>query len=112
MTNQELRHQSFRDIAGTTGTYNEDWLACIEAELPGTVGTLNERIILWVNERLTLDGPVTVTHTNVNDALADLAADQGFDRWDAVSTILPMRTISPPAAQLQWSTSAPTVAVA
>ena len=111
-TNQELRHQSFRDIAGTAGTYNEDWLACITAETPTATGTINERIILWVNDRLTLDGPVTITHTNINDALNALAVDQGYDRWDSVGTILPKWTVSPPAAQLQFSTSAPTVAVA
>lgn len=106
MTNQELRHQSFRDIAGTAGTYNEDWMACMVLEAPAVTGTVNEQILLWVNDRL------GTSHTNINDALAALAAQQGYDRWDSVAVLTPKSYFIPPAAQIQFSTAAPTVVVA
>jgi hypothetical protein len=86
-TNQELQHQSARDITGTEGTYNSDFLAMFA--LAGyTTGTFNERFLLWLNDQL------GAAYTSLNDAMNAFAIEQGAMNWHSMGTF----TIGPGGA--------------
>jgi hypothetical protein len=80
-TNQEGRHQAVRDITGTSGSYNEDFLALFAASGFST-GTFNERFLLWLNAIL------GETHTSLPAAMQAYAASLGFTNWSSLNTIV------------------------
>ena len=81
-TNQELRQESVRLVTGTTGTYNEDFLALFA--LSGfTTGTFNERFYLWLEDRLGISG----SGKTLNELMVDFAIDQGVADWNSLGTI-------------------------
>lgn len=79
MSQQSLRHASFRAISGTTGMYEEDARAAfeVEATIP-TNATFNEAFILWLQARL------SSTKTNLSELMHDFAVSQGFDNWNSL----------------------------
>lgn len=82
MSQQSLRHASFRAIGSTAGSYGDDARAAFEAE--ATIGagqTYNEAFMLWLQDRL------TSTATNLPDLMAEFAAAEGATNWGAVGTI-------------------------
>ena len=82
MSNQGLRQASWRASAGTTGTYNEDFLA-VAAAAGITTGTFNERMIAYRN---LLAG----TNNNINGAMVDIADSKAsVDRYDHLGTHTP-----------------------
>jgi hypothetical protein len=79
-TNQEGRHQAVRDITGTSGSYNEDFLALFA--LSGfTTGTFNERFLVWLNDEL------GASHTSLPAAMQAYAVAQGANNWSSLNTI-------------------------
>lgn len=79
-TNQELRHESARAIAGvSTGTYNENIMQMCAAEGFG-VGTYNERLLGFISNRLGF------SFTNINDAMNAYAQSVGVGMWDQVTS--------------------------
>lgn len=79
MTNQGLRQQSVRDVTATTLDYNGDWHALFDDEGIAT-GTFNERLLAYINARL------SASYTNVNEAMAAMAADEGVTRFSDIGT--------------------------
>jgi hypothetical protein len=78
-TNQESKHTSVRAVTGTTWTYNGDWHALFDSASIAS-GTFNERMIAWINGRL------SSSYTNINDAMQAFAVNQGFNDWDSMGT--------------------------
>lgn len=74
---QGLRHASWRAISGTAGPYNSDAMAAMRAELEAASlpvpATFNGRMRAWLRHRL------GSSKTNLNDLLAEWAADEGAD---------------------------------
>lgn len=81
-TNQEARQIAIRAVTSTTGTVNEDWIALFTAR-SAAAGTFNERMLAYVN------GKLTPTFTNVNDALQALAVDQDDNNYSSMGTFSP-----------------------
>ena len=79
MSNQSLRQASVRAVTGTTGTYNEDWHALFDSE-GIAAGPMNQRLLAWINARL------GVTYTNLSDAKAAFAADEGVEQFNQIGT--------------------------
>jgi|TARA_R110001583_G_scaffold58221_1_gene173818 hypothetical protein len=81
-TNQEARQTSVRGVTSTTGTYDEDWVALFTAR-SAPAGTYNERLLNYINTKL------STSHTNMNDALQALAANQSADNFSSMGTFTP-----------------------
>lgn len=81
-SNQEGRQQSARAISGTALDYNSDFLAMFAAE-GFTVGTFNERFLLWLNNRL------GVTHTSLPAAMQAFAVAHGALNWSGLANFTP-----------------------
>ena len=82
MSQQSLRQTSIRAVTSTTGTHNEDWIALFDIRtIPA--GQFNERMILYINNKL------TASYTEVNAAMAALAADAGADNFQSMGTFTP-----------------------
>lgn len=80
-TLQESRQTSARAISSTSETFNGDLYALFETEATIPAGsTFNEAMLIWINTRL------GTSHTNLVDAQAAFAADQGVDKWDSIGT--------------------------
>jgi hypothetical protein len=79
-TNQELRHQSVRDLTGTASDYNSDFLSLF-ADAGFETGTFNERFLLWLNDQL---GETYVSLPGAMQAYAEL---YGFNNWNSVTEI-------------------------
>lgn len=80
-TLQENRQTSARAISSTTEAFNGDFYALFEAEATIPAGTgWSEACLIWINTRL------GTSHTNLADAQAAFAADQGVDKWDSIGT--------------------------
>ena len=78
-TNQEGRHQSFRSISGTSGTYNEDSMAAFIAE-GATGNTYNELFNSWLQIR------TSSSQTNLTDLMNTFAVQEGFRNWNDINT--------------------------
>src|SRR5688572_13833988 len=84
MSQQSLRHASFRAIGGTAGTYNDDARAAFEAEATiHATATYNEAFILWLQERL---GSSTADLPGLMQEFADAA---GATNWGTVGAFNP-----------------------
>jgi hypothetical protein len=81
-TNQEARQTAIRAVTSTTGTLNEDWLALFTAR-SAPAGTYNERLLSYINTLL------SASHTNLEDAMQALAADQGADNFSSMGMFTP-----------------------
>lgn len=82
MSQQSLRQASIRAVTGTAGTHNEDWIALFN--LRGmAAGSFEARMIAYVNNKL------TASYTEVNAALAALAADASAGQFQAMGTFTP-----------------------
>ena len=81
-SNQEARQTSIRAVTSTTGTHNEDWLALFTAR-SAPAGEYNERLLSYINTLL------STSHTNINDAMQALAADQRADNFSSMGTFTP-----------------------
>jgi hypothetical protein len=79
---QSLRQASIRAVTGTTGTYEEDWHSLFDIERI-TAGPFNQRLLAYINSRL------GVTYTNINDAMAAMAAAESVDSFQAIGTFTP-----------------------
>jgi len=82
-TNQEARHQSIQAITGTSGSYNEDWVALFDL-LGIASGDFNGRFIAW------LQLATGSSKTNINDLTNEYATQLGFDNWSTVTYIAPV----------------------
>lgn len=82
MSQQSLRHASFRAIGGTAGTYGDDARAAFEAEATIPAGaTYNEAFMLWLQDRLGSTTP------NLPGLMQEFADAEGATNWGAVGTI-------------------------
>jgi len=79
-TNQEARHAAVRVLTGTASDYNSDFLALF-AGAGFSVGTFNERFLLWLNYQL------GVTYADLPGAMHAYAAALGFDNWSNINTV-------------------------
>ena len=80
MSQQGLRQASIRAITGTSGSYEGDWHALFDLDgIPGV--TFNERLLAWISDRLNTE------YTNLSDAMAAYAANEGADNFGAIGTI-------------------------
>jgi hypothetical protein len=80
MTNQSARQASIRAVTGTTGTYNEDWLALFDLDgIPA--GTFNERLYMWLEEQTGLAG------LTLNELMVAYAVLQGVETWNELGTL-------------------------
>ena len=81
-TNQEARQAAIRAVTSTTGTYDEDWVALFTTR-SAPAGTYNERLLSYINTKL------STSHTNLNDAMQALAANQSADNFSSLGTFTP-----------------------
>lgn len=105
-TNQELRQESVRAVTGTTGTYNEDFLALF-ASAGFTTGTFNERFYLWLEDRLGVSG----SGKTLGELMHDFAVDQGVADWNSLGTITLGTILQLLQGNLLLSGFAPSIAV-
>lgn len=81
-SNQEGKQASFRSIAGTTGTFNEDAIAAFQIEDPDGDGvSFNERFISWLQLR------TGSASTDLNGLQNEFASLHGFDNWSAANDL-------------------------
>lgn len=88
-TNQEDRQAAIRAVTSTTETLNGDWHALFTAVGATSGSTFNERLLAWVNDQL------ATSYSNLNGALYAYAANQSFDRWNAVGNGVDLSDTSP-----------------
>jgi hypothetical protein len=81
-SNQEARQTSIRAVTSTTGSVNEDWIALFTAR-SAAAGQFNERMLAYINTKL------STSHTNINDAMQALAANQSADSFSSMGTFTP-----------------------
>jgi|TARA_R110001592_G_scaffold321163_1_gene599617 hypothetical protein len=81
-SNQEARQTSIRAVTSTTGSVNEDWIALFTAR-SAPAGQFNERMLAYINTKL------STSHTNINDAMQALAANQSADNFSSMGTFTP-----------------------
>ena len=81
-SNQEARQTSIRAVTSTTGSVNEDWIALFTAR-SAPAGQFNERMLAYINTKL------STSHTNINDAMQALAANQSADSFSSMGTFTP-----------------------
>jgi hypothetical protein len=84
MTNQEDRYDSFVTIASAAGTetYDEVIRAAAVAELPAAVGTTDELLMQFLQNRL------SSAATNINDLKQEFAVAEGVPSWDELGAFL------------------------
>lgn len=80
-TNQEARQLSIRDSTSTAGMLNEDWHALFD-DAGVAAGTFNERMLAWINERL------SASYASLPEAMQAFAADQGYSNWSSMGVIV------------------------
>lgn len=82
MSQQSLRQASIRASTSTALTYEGDWHALFTA---GGIaaGDFNGRLLQYINTRL------TASHTNINSAMAAMAAAEGASTFQAIGTFTP-----------------------
>jgi hypothetical protein len=82
MSQQGLRQQSLRTSTGAALTYEGDWHARFTAaSIPD--GTYNERMLGYINAKL------SASYTEINGAMAALAADQSANEFSGMGTFTP-----------------------
>ena len=81
-SNQEARQTSIRAVTSTTGSVNEDWIALFTTR-SAPAGQFNERMLAYINTLL------STSHTNINDAMQALAANQSADSFSSMGTFTP-----------------------
>jgi len=79
MSQQGLRQASVRAESGTTLNYEGDWHAMWDGQ-GIAAGPFNQRMLLYINEKL------GVTYTELNGAMAALAADEGVDNFSSLGS--------------------------
>ena len=80
MSNQSERQASIRAVTGTTGTYNEDWLALFDLDgIPA--GTFNERLYMWLEIETGLSG------LTLNELMVAYAVLQGVETWNELGAL-------------------------
>lgn len=78
-TNQELRHASFRSIAGTSGTYNEDlYSMCLT--VVSDQGGLNGTFLAFLQSHL------SSSNANLPGLMHEFATAKGANSWDELGT--------------------------
>jgi hypothetical protein len=80
MSQQGLRQASVRTVSSSVLDYNGDWMAMWDA-LSIPAGTFNERMLLYINVKL------STTYTELNGAMAALAASVGASDFGSIGTI-------------------------
>lgn len=80
-TNQEGRQAAIRASTGTTGQAVEDWHALFD-DAGIAAGSFNERMLAWINAEL------GTSYTNLNGAMWAYADNAGYDRWNAMATLV------------------------
>ncbi len=79
---QSLRQASIRAVTGTTYDHQGDWHALWDSL--GTAGTtFNERMLNYINTKL------SASYTEINGAMAALAANLTVDSFQAIGTFTP-----------------------
>lgn len=79
MSQQSLRQASVRAVTSTTNTYEGDFHALFDAHsIPD--GTLNERLLGWINYKL------TESFTNLPEAMQALAEENSADNFSSMGT--------------------------
>lgn len=79
MSQQGQRQASIRAVTGTSETYEGDWHALFDlAGIPA--GHFNERLLAWINLKL------TAAYTEINGAMAALAAANGAFNFSSLGT--------------------------
>jgi len=76
---QSKQQAAIRADSGTTGTYNEDFIALMKSDLSVSTGTFNELLIDWLQLKL------TSTSTNLQQLKQEAATDRGVDRWQEIA---------------------------
>lgn len=79
MSQQSLRQESIRAVTSTTLTYQGDWHALFDS-LSIADGTFNERLLAYIN------GYLSASYTELNGAMAALAAEIGTTTFQAIGT--------------------------
>lgn len=87
-TNQEGQHAAIRDNTGTARSLNEDWHALWDAA-GIAAGPFNARMLAWINQRL------SASYSNISGAMSAYASDAGYDRWNAMGTLVLFEHDSP-----------------
>lgn len=82
MSNQSARQASARAITGTALTYEGDFHALFDS-LAIPAGTYNERLLAFINARL------SSSYTNLPSAQAAYAASKGVATWNDVTSVAP-----------------------
>ncbi len=80
--NQGLRQAAFRATAGTTGTYNGDFLA--SAATQGFTGEFNGVFIQWLQNR------TGSSETNIDNLKQEFAELVGAHNWESVGFVPPL----------------------
>lgn len=84
MSQQGLRHASFRAIASTELTYDGDARAAFEAEATiHATATYNEAFILWLQDRL------SSSTADLPGLMQEFADAEGATNWGAVGSFDP-----------------------
>lgn len=80
-TNQEGRVIALRTAtSATTGTHEQNWFEVMAADAV-TTGTYNERLLAWINAKL------SASHASLPAAQAAYAAQYGYTRWTDQNTL-------------------------
>lgn len=79
---QSLRQASVRAVTGTTHTYEGDWHALFTS-LGIAAGDFNGRMLQYINTKL------SASYTEINGAMAAMAAAEGVDSFQAIGTFTP-----------------------
>lgn len=82
-TTQGLRHESFRAISGTTGTYNGDSFAAFLAE-GATDATYNGAFLQWLQIR------TSSSDGNLQNLMQLFAEQNGAYNWSSFGSFSPL----------------------
>lgn len=78
-TNDGLKQQTVRAATGTAYDYDGDWSALFD-KAGIAPGPFNQRLLAWIN------GQLSSSYTDINDAEAAFAVSQGAPSWSALGT--------------------------
>ena len=86
-TNQDERHRAFRNLAGTTLTFDGDLIAACQNLTGLSGGSANQNLIAALQQAL------SSTATNINNLKAEAAISAGYTNWqsmgyDDINTLL------------------------
>lgn len=80
MSNQSDRQADLRGKTSAALAFDGDWHRYWDS-LGVQAGTLNERMIAWIN------GVLSASYSSVPEAQHAYAASKGFDSWDAMTSL-------------------------